>query len=205
MMVIFQSTGVQLAVVAAQLWGHVESGQISEAQALFRDYCLPLGPVVERVVDLGAGDGRFSLVLARRYPGAAILAIDREDMPLLVARAGAPANIVNMGGFHFEDVIPCLMDGGPLLVDGVYVMFPNVAAAGFFMEMGVALVGAGKGVIHLLSEAAHTAEQAQDILKGEGFVTDLVRIPFEVIPSTGYSRVVNDHPDLYWLRANRPG
>lgn len=68
--------------------------ETEELAQILIDRCSP-----ERILDLGTGSGALALALAAAFPGAAVVAVDRSEEALSLARENAAAN--GLGGIDF--------------------------------------------------------------------------------------------------------
>ncbi|MCZ7861163.1 methyltransferase [Agrobacterium salinitolerans] len=92
----------------------------SDVVQAMAERCVSRYPDARRIVDCGAGSGRFSLALARAFPQAEIVAVERDPLACLilganVEAAGLSARVtVVSGDFRELDLPPC--DGQTLFV-----------------------------------------------------------------------------------------
>ena len=76
------------------LSGEVDRARLVAQSRLFRTYVEKdakqlVGENLKSILDLGCGEGQFTMAFARLYPGARVLGIDRDEQAISAARSAA--------------------------------------------------------------------------------------------------------------------
>jgi SAM-dependent methyltransferase len=181
-------------------------------ELLHADTFYPAGSVV---LEAGCGVGAQTLTLARRSPGASILAVDVSEESLKTARAACETAGITNVRFQQADIFQ--LPFAPASFDHIFVCFvlehlpqPEKALTilkNFLKEGGTITViegDHGSTCFHPDSEPARRAIRCQvELQRGVGGNADIGRELYPLLAGAGY-RAIRVSPRMVYADASRP-